>query len=135
MAMCWTFLDYVSSSGSNQIKAWLESLPVGARKLVRAELAAILIIASPQKLLRPPRFESLQGVPMFEIKFKLKNIQYRILACYGPDRRQVTLLAGAIEKNNRYRPPNVFDTAARRRDQILSGRRQVMPTCLLQKSN
>lgn len=134
MAMCWTFLDYVDSSGSNQIEAWLESLPVGARKPVRAKLAAILIFASPQERLQPPHFEPLPGMRMFKVKFKL-NVQYRILACYGPDRREVTLLAGAIEKNDRYRPPSVFDTAARRRAEILSDRKRVTPTCLLQKSN
>ena len=135
ITMPWTFLDYVEANGSNQIEAWLESLAVGARKPVRAQLAAILAIASPQERLQPPRFEPLQGVGMFKVTFKLNNVQYRILAWYGPGRRQVTLLAGAIEKNDRYRPPNVFDTADRRRAEILSDRKRVTPTCLLQKSN
>lgn len=135
MTMSWTFLDYVDGKGSNQIEAWLESLPVGARKPVRAKLAAILIFASPQARLQPPRFGPLQGVGMFKVTFKLNNVQYRILAWYGPDRREVTLLAGAIEKNDRYRPLNVFDTAARRRAEILSDRKRVTPTCLLPKSN
>jgi hypothetical protein len=135
IVMCWTFLDYVDDKGSNQIEAWLESLAVGARKPVRAKLAAILIFASAQQWLQPPHFEALQGMRMFKVRFKLNNVQYRILASYGPSRREVTLLAGAVEKNDQYRPPNVFDTADRRRAEVLSDRKRVTPTCLLQKSN
>jgi len=133
--MFWTFLDYVDSSGSNQIEAWLEALPVGARKPVRAKLAAILLTADAQQRLQPPHFEPLQGKGEFKVTFKLNNVQYRMLASYGPGRREVTLLAGAIEKNDRYRPLNVFDAAATRRAEILSDRKRVTPTCLLQKSN
>ena len=133
--MFWTFLDYVDSSGSNQIEAWLEKLPVGAQKKVRAKLVAILLTADAQQRLQAPHFEPLQGVGEFKVTFELNNIQYRILFAYGPERREVTFLAGAIEKNNRYRPPNVFDTAAKRRGEIRSDRKRVTPTCLLQKSN
>jgi hypothetical protein len=47
--MSWTFLDYVDPSGSNQIEAWIDSLPGAARTLVRTKLTAILIMASPQE--------------------------------------------------------------------------------------
>jgi hypothetical protein len=135
MAMVWTFFDYVDNSGSNQIETWIASLPIGARGPVRAELAAILVIAAPEDFLGPPSFESLQGVGMFEIKLKLKNIQYRILAWYGPARKNVTLLAGARKKNDRYSPRTVFEMAERRRSEILSGIGRIAPTCLLRGSN
>jgi hypothetical protein len=72
---------------------------------------------------------------MFKIKFEKRRVAYRVFACYGPERKEVTLLAGAAERNNQYRPPGVFDTAARRRDEILSDRRRVVPTCLFLKSS
>lgn len=133
--MSWIFLDYVDRNGSNQIEAWLESLPVGARKPVRAKLTAILIFASMQERLLPPHFEPLPGRSMFKITFEKRNVAYRVLACYGPGRKDVTLLAGAVERNDQYRPPGVFDTAARRRAEILSDRRRVTPTCLFGKSS
>ena len=133
--MPWTFLDYVDSNGSNQIEAWLESLSPSARTLVRPRLATILAFASPQERLQPPRFEALQGLGMFEIKFQLKNVAYRILAWYGPGRKEVTLLAGATKKNDQYRPPSVLDTADRRRAEILSDEGRVTTTCLFKESN
>ena len=132
--MSWTFLDYVDSDGSNQIEAWLDSLPKPARTPVRARLTGILIMHSVQEQLRPPTFDPLPGRRMFKITFEKRRVAYRVFACYGPERKEVTLLAGAVERNNQYRPPGVFDTAARRRDEILSDRRRVVPTCLFLKS-
>jgi hypothetical protein len=132
--MPWTFLDYVDATGSNQIDEWLASLPIGDRARVRAELLAILIVAGSEDLLQPPCFKALQGTRMFEVKLKLQRVQYRILACYGPGRRDVTYLAGA-RKKNRYIPHTVFDVADKRRAEILSGGGRVVPTCLLRKIN
>ena len=134
--MPWTFLDYVDASGSNQIEAWLESLPKGARTPVRAKFAAILTIARAQRQLLPPRFCVLHGVErMLEIKFIEGRVAYRPLACYGPERGEVTLLAGATERNNQYRPAGVLETANRRRAEVLSDRRRVTATCLLKTGN
>jgi len=134
--MSWTFLDYVDSNGSNQIEEWLNSLPKSTRTPVRVKLTNILIMHGVQEQLRPPRFDPLgAGRNIFKITFEMRKVAYRIFACYGPGRGEVTLLAGAVERNNQYRPPGVFDTAARRRDEILSDRRRVVPTCLFLKSS
>ena len=133
--MSWTFLDYVDSSGSNQIEAWIDSLPSAARTPVRAKLTAILVMGSAQDQLRPPHFEPLHGLSMFKITFEKRNVAYRVLACYGPGRKEVTLLAGAVERNDQYKPPGVFDTAVRRQAEIPSDRRRVAPTCLFGKSS
>jgi hypothetical protein len=134
--MPWTFLDYVDTNGCNQIEAWLESLPKGAQTPVRAKLLAILTFASAQQQLRPPRFKVLQGMEgMLEIRFTERRVAYRPLACHGPGRGEVTLLAGATKRNNQYRPPGVFETADRRRAEALSDRRRVTATCLLKTGN
>src|SRR4030042_3066584 len=98
--MSWTFLDYVDSDGANQIEAWLDSLPRSARTGVRAKLTGILIINRVQQQLRPPHFDSLPGRPLFKINFEKRRVAYRVLFCYGPGRGDVTLLAGAVERNN-----------------------------------
>jgi hypothetical protein len=133
--MSWTFLDYVDSNGLNQIEAWLDTLPRSARAGVRAKLTGILMINRVQEQLRPPRFDSLPGRPLFKINFDERRVAYRVLFFYGPGRKDVTLLAGAVERNDRYRPPGVFDTAARRREEVLSDRRRAVPTCLFLKSS
>lgn len=133
--MAWTFLDYVDANGSNQIEAWLVSLPIGARRLVRAELLAILVVVGSEDMLGPPCFETLQGTGMFEVKAKVRRDQYRILAWYGPRRRDVTFLAGARKKDYQYIPRTVFDVASRRLAEVRSGTGRVVLTCLLRKSN
>lgn len=130
--MPWTFFDYVSSNGSNKIEAWLATLP--DETPVRARLLAMLLYQQYQPLIRGKNFESLQGLGMFEIKLSM-SVEYRLLAWYGPGQRDVTLLVGAREHNNRYRPPNFFQLAERRRDDILANRGEVTPTCLLPRNN
>ena len=125
-------LGLCSSTGSNKIEAWLATLPDENR--VRARLLAMLLYQQYQPLIRGKNFESLQGVGMFEIKLSM-SVEYRLLAWYGPGQKEVTLLAGAREHNNQYRPPNFFQLADRRRDDIVADRRRVTPTCLLPKNN
>ena len=128
IAMPWTFLDYVDSNGSNQIETWLESRPKG----VRAKLTAILTIARAERQLSGPRFKVLHGAGgILEIRFLEGRVAYRPLACYGPRRGEVTLLAGATKRNNQYRPPGILDTANARWAEILLDRRRVVATCLL----
>lgn len=49
-----------------------------------------------------------------EIIFKTNNVQYRPVGCFGPDRRQFSLLVGCSKKQRVYTPPDAFDLAVRR---------------------
>jgi hypothetical protein len=51
------------------------------------------------------------NVLIFEMKFMVNNIQCRRLGYYGPRRYEFTVLVGAIEKSNRFVPPDAPRTA------------------------
>lgn len=109
----WTFSDYLSERGTNEIYAWLNSrdVPKGAKAKINA------------------RIISLQGFPIFpeqyfsaykgwddiyELRITFSGVQYRPLGCYGPGgRRQFTLLVGGIEKGKI--PKRLLEIADERR--------------------
>jgi hypothetical protein len=108
----WTFMDFVSDRGTNEILAWLNSreVPFAAKAKINA------------------RIVSLQGFPLFpdqyfsaykgwddiyELRVSFSGAQYRPLGCYGPERRQFTLLVGGIEKGKI--PKRLLEIADERR--------------------
>jgi len=50
------------------------------------------------------------------------GVQYRPLGCYGPERREFTLLIGAVEKGGKL-PRAALEAAVQRRKIILSDER------------
>lgn len=110
------FRDFVTAAGRNVIEDWVAEIP-GTAKL---RLTTILQYLAGLRDWRSCDWVaplSGDGEGLFEIKFTNKNIQYRPLGCWGPEGGQFTLLAGAIERGDRFEPPNVVDTAqARRRE-------------------
>ena len=133
--MPFTFLDYVDSSETNQIEAWLESLSPGTKEAVKSTLTARLTYGSEQPQLEHPHFERMKRVNLIEVKFRKGKIVYRVFGCYGPGRAEVTLLIGATKSNNQLTPPDAIQTAQKRRDEIRSGRRHVTNQCLLSKKS
>ena len=136
--MPWTFLDYVDANGSSQIAAWLADLPPNTRVKVRSKLLSVIVnhgvLGQPLGL---PLFEALTGSHsgLIAIRFQVLGVAYRPLCCYGPRTGDVTLLAGATEHNNHYKPPGVRDTALARREEILADGRRAVPTCLFEEIN
>ena len=111
----WTFSDYVSERGTNEIHEWLNSreVPSGAKAKINA------------------RIISLQGFPVFpeqyfsayrgwddiyELRIGFSGVQYRPLGCYGPKKREFTLLVGGIEKGKI--PKRLLEVANERRKVI-----------------
>jgi hypothetical protein len=50
-----------------------------------------------------------------EIRFKVKNVQYRPTGMFGPGTRVFTILIGCHKKMGVYSPPNAFDLALKNR--------------------
>ena len=89
----WQFLDYISVSGTNHIKEWLDGLPLKVRMAINTR---IQYLETEVKLDRPDvGILNQECKGLLEIRIKIDNVQYRPLMCYGPERRQITLLAGA----------------------------------------
>lgn len=108
MEKAWTFKCFKSSSGTNEIRKWLRALPEKDQAKIDARIRQLEIL----KTLREPYVKPLTGYAgLFEIKVFSGNVQYRPIGCYGPERREFTILFGAIEKGNRFEPRNAPDTA------------------------
>ena len=136
IAMPWTFLDYVDTSGSNQIEAWLRGLRPNTRTKVRSKLLSIFNNADALGL-EVPHFEKLHGIysKLVAIRFQVLRVAYRPLCFYGPRTGDGTLLAGATERNNHYRPAGILDAALGRRADVLADWKRTVPTCLLEEIN
>jgi hypothetical protein len=109
---CWTFKDYVSASGRNEIHDWLNGLPVAAKATLNVFIQNLE--ATPD--LKEPAMKELRGHKgVYELRQKVNNVQYRPLCCYGPARREVTILIGASKKGGVWNPPKAIDTAKTRK--------------------
>ncbi|MCP3682938.1 MAG: hypothetical protein GY861_09630 [bacterium] len=117
----WIFLDYVDSRGANRISEWLQAIPKGAR----VEFESLLDVIRPTKMPDRPQTGILHGEckGLFELIFKYDNVQYRPLFCYGPEKKDITILAGARKKNNRLIPPKICKTALNRKSEIQDRKR------------
>ncbi len=119
----WTFFDFIDGNGVNSFQSWVDSQP----RYFDAHIdARLLAMEARQSHEWPPKWISaLKGHDnIYELRIPWKNVQYRPLCCYGPDLREITLLVGAIEKNDQI-PLGLFRTAAERRILILNDRRFV----------
>lgn len=128
--MSWEFLDFVDQRGVNQIKAWVEGLAPSVRSRVKAKFNERLRMLQVQPVLNDPKLtKMLDGEcdGLMEVRFRSQRVQYRPLAWYGPSTREITLLIGAEERENRFVPSNACQVALQRRTLVLRDRRQVCP--------
>jgi hypothetical protein len=116
MSRYWTFRDYVDPSGENVIYTWLHGLPKAAR--ARINVIVQYLEATPK--LGMPYAKVLTGpcAGLIELRITAHNVQYRPLVCYGPGRREVTLLVGAIEKGGGFEPQSACEIGLARKAQI-----------------
>lgn len=127
--MPWEFFDYVDAAGRNRITDWLHRLPPSVGPEVKAALTAQLLWMAPEHELKRPFTGKLirECAGLYEIIFKVQGVQYRPLFCYGPDRRQATLLIGATKRGRHFDPTDACTTALRRKAEILADNRRVCP--------
>lgn len=122
----WTFFDFVDERGQNAVRAWIESLGPSVRKAVKAQLNARLQYLETCSQLERPYVAALTGYSgILEIRLKVERVQYRPLCCHGPAVREITILTGAIEKDDTLLPLSACDTALARRSLIMLERRYV----------
>lgn len=71
---------------------------------------------------RPNGFDRLKGKyrELGKLRFKVKNVQHRPLGFFGPGAREFTLLIWATERDGKFDPPNVRDTALERMKQTIA---------------
>ncbi|SRR5260221_6954568 len=93
---------------------------------VRAEFRAVLNGLRDQPItgwIRPAGFDRLTGPyrELGKLRFNVQNVQHRPLGFFVPGRTEFTLLIWATERDRKWDPPNVRDTAMQRRQWIIDG--------------
>lgn len=107
----WIFKVFITNRGDNEFSLWLDKLPIKARaKIVRR----IRYLEITERWKRP-EFDKLAGYEdLYEIRVVFGGNQYRAVGCYGPARREFTILIGAVEKNDQLEPRKALDIAVYR---------------------
>jgi hypothetical protein len=113
----WTFFDFVSSRGENEIHDWLNSKAV--RKEAKAKINARLVALQGFPVFPEQFFSSYKGWDgLYELRIVYSGVQYRPFGFYGPNPREFTLLVGNIEKGKV--PKSTLKVADERRKLVLS---------------
>jgi Gp49-like protein DUF891 len=119
-----SFLTAVGEHGRDEIDDWYWSLPPNARARFKVILEHLRDL--PQHQWPSGWVKQLRGLAeghgIFEIRFTVRNIVYRPLGFFGPDRREFTFLIGAREQGNEFVPRNAIQTAITRKDIVLKER-------------
>jgi hypothetical protein len=110
----WIFKGFLSENGRDIFKEWYEQLSVGAQ----AKFDTILEYLRDTPHTQWPTTFVLaltEAEGIFEIRFKIRNVLYRPLGCFGPGRGEFTWLVPAREHGNRFEPRNAIALAEARR--------------------
>lgn len=111
-----TFKDFVDPDGENVILAWLNALPKAAKAKINALLRRLEVVRS----LEMPEARMLHGEcdGLLELRRESGNVQFRPICCYGPERGEVALLIGAVEKGGKFVPASACSTAQDRKARL-----------------
>lgn len=119
----WIFWDFCNARGENEIHRWLHSKQVPKR--ARAKINARIATLQGFPIFPEQYFSAYKGWDdLYEIKVEYGNVQFRPFGCYGPDRRNFTLLVGGIEKGKV--PRSLLEVADERRKHVLAGRASIV---------
>jgi hypothetical protein len=100
--MPWDFMDFLEADGSNPIRAWIDAQ--GKKVSVKIDTRIKHLEQVPQF---DPQYVSAlsggewEGAGYIELRIGFSGVEYRPICFYGPEKRQVTLLIGAIEKGGK----------------------------------
>jgi hypothetical protein len=111
----WTFFDFFSERGENEIHRWLGKIPKAAKAKINARIAALQGFP-----IFPEQYISAyNGWPgVFELRIVSAGVQYRPLGFYGPSRGQFSLLVGGVEKGKL--PKQLLEVANERRTLVIN---------------
>ena len=107
--MAWIFRDFVNEREENEIRQWLDSLAV---KRARIKIDVRLRDLQNVEQLKYPYVEKWVGErDLYEVRVVFAGVEYRLLGCYGPERREFSLLVGATMRDDKLEPRNAVSIA------------------------
>jgi hypothetical protein len=114
----WTFKCFLSEQRRDLIDEWYQELPPAAQ----AKFDTLLehLRDTPHAQWNSDivcRLTDSDGI--YEIRFKIRNVLYRPLGFFGPNRHEFTLLVPAREQGNRFVPRNAISLAEDRKRIVL----------------
>ncbi|SRR5258708_6024256 len=120
----WTIFDYVDDHDNNVIRAWIDSLPPKAQARIDAIIAYLQITE-----VWPGQYISDRKDcdKVYELRIASGGVQYRPLGFYGPQRREFTILMGAVEKGGKLEPRDFCTVATRLRGIVNANRNRIEP--------
>jgi hypothetical protein len=119
--MAWIFRDFVNERDENEVREWIDSLEV---KRARIKIDVRLRDLEKVEQLRYPYVEKWVGESdLYEVRVVFSGVEYRLLGCYGPERRDFTLLVGATMRDDKLEPRNAV-TVAKARIPLIGDRRR-----------
>ena len=108
----WSFRDFHSVRGENEILRWLNSVDVPVP--AKAKINARILTLQGFPVFPEQYFSAYTGWrELYELRVVYANFQYRPFGLYGPARHQFSLLIGGIEKGKI--PRRLLEAADERR--------------------
>jgi hypothetical protein len=118
----WTFFDFVSVRGENEIHRWLNSsgVPAGAKAKINARIATLQGFP----IFPEQYFSAYKGWDdLYELRVGFSGVEYRPFGFYGPGRREFCLLVGGVEKGRV--PKSLLEVADTRRKIVIANPSQI----------
>jgi hypothetical protein len=108
----WRFFDFVYPNGTNPVEEWYKKEAEEVRDMLDAILKENHRIDNPINWVYSKQLKGkLRG--LWEFRYHC-SCQYRVVGCFGPARKQATLLVGCYHKGKIYTPTNALDLAVKR---------------------
>jgi hypothetical protein len=120
----WKFKTFKDENGKNVIEDWLQKLPITAQDTIDTRLRYLVVL---EQWARPAfdKIKGAEGIHEIRAKDHSANIEYRVFGCFGPERKEFTLLVGAYKKGTVYNPKDYMNTFKRRYKYFLENKESV----------
>jgi hypothetical protein len=119
MYRLWTIRSYVSPGGNDLVRKWHDAQSFAVQAAF--DTVVLFLLQSSFEEWRRPEFATLKGkyAKLGELRFDVRNVEYRPLGFFGPCRSEFTILIGATKKGRVYNPRSALDTALSRCKEVL----------------
>lgn len=118
----WTILEFVSEGGRVPFTDWLLDQEEDAQAVIDVRILTLKGMPHPWPSSWARSYTGYER--LMELRIAHNRVQYRPLGCYGPNKQEFILLAGAIEKDWKL-PKSILKAAMERMQLVMVNRRWV----------